>query len=238
MKIAVFGGEGFIGSMIGFHMSGAVGQDGACYSITRKTYGILCGEEFDVFINVNGSSKKYLAEKNPLKDFRDNVTSVYKSLYDFKFQKYIYISSTDAAKNNIYGFHKMLAEQIVERNVCNNLILRCPAVIGKNMTKGVLFDILNDRPLYVTPDSEFQFITNREIADSLIPLINQDIKGRFVLGSKDSIKVEDIGKLLGKEIRYRKNAEKVLYRETNYCQFMKQLELGKSAEDYIKEVVE
>jgi hypothetical protein len=70
------------------------------------------GESFDIFINANGNSKKYWANQNPLLDFDVSVTSVYKTLFDFKFKKYIYLSSLDIFKNSVYGKNKLIAEEI------------------------------------------------------------------------------------------------------------------------------
>lgn len=214
-----------------------LGQDHDVMAINRNNYGSLSNNsysrttaEFDVFINANGNSKKYWANENPLEDFEKSVTSVYKTLYDFNFKRYIYISSIDIYKDNIYGFHKRLAEQIIFQHCPHHIILRCSSVIGKNMKKGVLKDILDGRPLFVTGDSTLQFITNTGIAKVIDSVI--DTKGTMSIGSTNFISINDIGLLLGKKIEFDATANKQEYfvSPAGICDF-------KTAEEYIKEVI-
>lgn len=86
MKIAILGSNGFIGNNLFKELS----KEFFVVGITRDNYEEYVGKKFDIFINANGSSKKYWAENHPLEDFELNVLSVYKTLLDFKFMKTIY----------------------------------------------------------------------------------------------------------------------------------------------------
>jgi nucleoside-diphosphate-sugar epimerase len=150
------------------------------------------GSSCDVLINADGNSKKYLAEEDPALEFKLSVSSVIHSLCDFKISKYIYLSSVsvysdhtnpnnnheesgiDISSQSNYGFHKYLAEQLVRKYCSNWLILRLGGMVGKQMTKGPVYDILNNIPLKVGPLSEFQFIDTAEVAKLGIRMLQEN----------------------------------------------------------------
>ena len=53
----------------------------------------MTGMHFDAIVNANGNSKKYLAEQDPQLDYEMSVESVSRSLADFRFETYVFISS-------------------------------------------------------------------------------------------------------------------------------------------------
>ena len=88
----VIGGRGFLGRAIadegerlGYHV----------VRIGRKDYDDAVGKSWDLVINANGNSKKYLARKAPLEDFYQSVESVARSLVDFPTERYVFLSSVD-----------------------------------------------------------------------------------------------------------------------------------------------
>lgn len=226
MKIAVLG-LGFLGTTIFETLK----KTHEVVGITRKNYDYHKGEQFDVFINANGNSKKYLAEQDPIKDFELSVLSVYKSLYDFKFKKYIYISSSDVWNNNIYGNNKSIAETIIRLHLGLKTaykFIRCPSIIGKGMKKGVLYDILHDKPLYVTLDSLLQFVTVEEVVNHVVKAL-KDYRDITDLATTN-IKVRDIYKVVNKPIiEPQEGAEYQVYNQPP--------ELEKTSEQYIKEIL-
>lgn len=220
MKVAVLG-LGLIGKRIHKEIE-SIG-------ITRNNYNQYKGEHFDIFINANGNSKKYLAIKDPVKDFELTVGSVYKTLYDFSFNNYIYISSVDVFENNIYGYHKRITEQLITEAIDNYKFFRCGAVIDEEMKKGVLYDLVNDLPLRITLNSRIQVITAREIA-RCVKKYMKDPRIRITLTSNDSILISDMCKLLNKNILPVKDAQYISYEHKPTFKM-------KSCEEYIKEVI-
>ena len=205
MKVGVLGGEGFIGSEIVRILK----KKHEVTVLTRINYDYLLGKSFDVFINAGGSSRKYLAEVDALADFNKNVLEVYKSVLDFGFEKYIYISTTDVYGSTTYGFHKRLAENILRERCKNLVILRCSAVIGKGMKKGFDYDLLKGIPLYVSNDSKFQLITNTAIAKFIDEAVeNSNIWGGYNLAGITQITVREVVEILGVSPRYNENAKK------------------------------
>jgi len=205
--IGIIGGDGFIGSNIGRILGGV--------SITRNNYDTHKETEFDVLINANGNSKKYWANKNPIEDFDMSVMSVYKSLFDFKYKKYVYISSVDVEEvKTHYGFHKYLAEEIVKRHCKDYSVVRVPLVIGTGCTKGVVNDILNGDEVYLTSCSTLMIVDIKEVIARLELNLWRDELGeleRFY--PSRNIAVHKIGYLLGKDIKY---ADDLRYERYDY----------------------
>lgn len=227
MKIAVLG-LGFLGTTI----YDVLKKEHDVIGITRDNYDKHIGEEFDVFINSDGNSRKYYANENPKEDFRLSVLSVYDSIFDFKFGKYIYISSVDIWEDGHYGYHKRLAENIIESNTSNYLFVRCGAIIGKGMKKGIFWDIVNNEALFVTPDSKIQFITDTDIAIMLKEMLGAAFS-EVTLTSKNSITIQDIYKLLNLEVmKIRVDAKNINY-EYKKSVFI----VSKTCEQYINDVI-
>jgi len=229
MRIGVIGANGLIGSAICKELK-AVG-------ITRENYSKFTGpygnNKFDILINANGNSSKWQANDNPVYDFTATVESVNHTMFDFKFKKYIYISSYDAHMDNTYGLHKKLAEEIV-KHYTDFLILRCPIIIGKKMKKGFLYDALHDVPLYVNANSEYQILTNKELAKIVKMFINKHISGSYYVGSTDTLRIGDLSILLDKKITYRNDAKYESYEHD--ISEMRELYPLKIAAQYIEDV--
>src|SRR5579859_7226536 len=149
-SMIILGSNGFIGNNL-LNDLGGIG-------ITKENY---AGQDCDVLINANGNSRKLLPETDPLTDFDLTVRNTMKSIMDFHFNIYIYVSSCEVygdlslkentkEETNIdifnvsrYGLSKYLAECIVKKYCKKWIILRLNGPIGPNMKKGPVYDISN-----------------------------------------------------------------------------------------------
>ena len=188
MKIGIIGANGFLGKVLQLKLAEYFNE---VVGITKVNYTSYLGK-YDIIINANGNSKKFWANNNPVKDFDSSVVSVYKSLFDFPCSKYIFISSADVYTHPVvrpvetcqiddttlspYGFNKLLAENIVRKYAQSFLILRSSAIVGKDLVKGVVKDILSGNELFVTPDSCIQCISNEAVADIIKELLFIQVK--------------------------------------------------------------
>src|SRR5262249_8717879 len=137
--ILVLGGNGFVGS--GFART--LRAKGRQFEIvTRSNYPSYVGRACDILINANGNSKKFLAKDDPKFEFHASVASVRNSLADFRYDKYVFLSTgdvypdrsspksthedavIDVSKQSPYGFHKYLAELCVRHAAGSWLIVR------------------------------------------------------------------------------------------------------------------
>lgn len=249
MKVAVIGSKGFLGSQLKEFFGPEV------HGIDIHNRDEMCNEEFDVLINANGNSRRYWANENVIGDFRASTCSVYESIFQFRTRLYIYISSadvyeqpdnqtatteetvcTDPGRLCPYGFHKYLSEMIVKKYCTKYLILRCSAMVGQDLKKGPIKDILDRKPLFVTKDSLLQFITTSEIAKIVQALIEQDICNQIInIGGIDTVSVESLGHLSGTELSFQPGAYRQVYHmDVSKLAGMFQL---KTSKEYVKSVL-
>ena len=198
--------------------------------VDRTNYGQLIGSECDVFINANGNSKKFLAKDDPKAEFQASVASVRNSLVDFKFKKYVFLSTSDVypdcslpeltreetplnvAEQSPYGFHKYLAELCVQHGAKDWLIIRQGGFVGQGMKKNAVFDVLHGDKLWVHPDSRFQFINTEDSARLVMELVQQNITNQvFNLTATGTISVEEIMQLAGRSVPHDPSAKPVCY---------------------------
>lgn len=249
-KLAIIGGNGMMGSDLVKYLS----QSFAVTSISKENYSQFINHSFDVVINANGNSKRFWAIKNPLEDFTLSTVSVYKSLFDFKFKTYIYISSSDvyvdhssststsedqiqdSSKLSSYGLHKYLSERIVGNYCKSYIILRASMVLGQNPKKGPIYDILNKKPLYISKSSHLQMITAKEIANVITFLIsNKIINEVFNAGGKSVVDFDKIQTYFSIPVSFQDKSETQIYK-MNVSKLNKLFPL-KSSEEYLKEFV-
>ncbi len=226
----VIGGRGFVGSAIaqaareaGWHIT-AVG---------RHDYADHVHGRFDVVINANGNARRFKANSEPLWDFDGSVRPVYQSLFDFQFSHYALISSVDVyndtskltmtseataidpARLAPYGFHKRLAELCVTRQAGSWHVFRLAQMVGLNLKKGPLFDLIEGRPLWIHPTTELHYMNTRTAGEIVIGLIERaprneifNVCGR---GSVEFAKILDLFGLAEQDARYL-NRERQTYR--------------------------
>ena len=217
--IFILGAKGFVGSAIFDYLD----QFYDCTAIDFDNYKDFIGHKSDVFINANGNSKKFLAEENPTKDFELSVKSVVQSIFDFPTKKYIYISSVDVYTNfsdgsknvenfeinnseqSTYGFHKWIAEQYVIKNTDNWLILRLGGMIGPNLKKGPIYDIMNNIDLRVSPKSKYQYIETSEVGKIINLILTKNCSNEtFNICGNGTISLNEVADVLGKKLKQSK----------------------------------
>lgn len=206
--IFLLGAEGFLGKAISFTLE----KHKLKYTpITRKNYKRFVGKSCNILINSSTNSKKFLSETDFDYDYNETVNNVLNSIKNFKFKKYILISSSDVynEKNQLdktkensiidvsslsnYAFNKYYAELLVQKKIKNWLIFRCGGLIGKGLKKNPIYDLLNNKKLFIDPKSKFQFIDTVEVAEIILVIIKRKIKNNiFNLSGQGNIKIKDI----------------------------------------------
>lgn len=206
--IYIIGGNGFLGS--GFaRVCAHQGLDHQV--ITRENYTSLVGTECDLLINANGNSKKFLSRQDPVGDFEASVLSVRRSLSDFSFNTYVFLSSCDVypdstspettdeqtlldpAKQSTYGLHKRLAEMCVQHASPNWLIFRGGGFVGEGMKKNAIFDAMQGDSLWISKESRLQFINTETAASIVLELAKGDIQNEvFNLCATGTVRIGDV----------------------------------------------
>ena len=225
--IFLLGGNGFVGS--GF--ARVLRERNMPFEVvTRENYGSFVGRSCDLFINANGNSKKFLAKDDPKGEFCASVVSVRETLVDFKFETYLFLSTSDVypdcsspavtsedaaidvAQQSPYGFHKYLAEQCVRHAAKRWLVVRQGGFVGPGLKKNVVHDVLHGDKLWVHAQSRFQFIHTDDSARVVLSLLGAGTVNEIVnVTACGTISAAEIMELAGRRIPYPEDSTPVAY---------------------------
>ena len=148
-------------------------------------------------------SRRFWAKKNPKLDFEETVNKTKYFVSNYNFKKFIHISSVSARceKNTVYGNNKLKSEKIVKK-VKSHLIIRLGPLFGKNLTKGVLIDMINSKTVFINGNSKYSFTDTMWIAD-WINLNMFKKNGLIELGSNDFFILKDLAKKIKSNSKFR-----------------------------------
>lgn len=225
--IFLMGGRGYVGSAYA-RLLDRMGLD---YEIlTRENFDTYVGRSCDLFINANGNSVKFLADREPLAEFDASVRSVVRSLTEIQSKAYIFLSSGDVypdttspdtscetqsidlTQNSRYGFHKFLAETYVRSRHPNAWVFRMGGFVGQGMVKNAIFDMLNDKPVWLDLESELSFINTDTAADYVYRVFaSKTPPGTFNLGPRGTVLLRDVYRRLGSKSEVQPDARRVRF---------------------------
>lgn len=198
--------------------------------LDRASYPNYTGQSCELLINANGNSRKPLAAKDPMADFDASVRSVRASLTDFRFERYLHLSSCDVypdcsspantaeeqpldlARQSPYGFHKHLAEQCVQHAAKDWLIFRLGGFVGPGLKKNAIYDILHGGPLWLDPESELQFLHTDAAARLMLDIAGQGITRQVInLCGKGVISLREVMERTGIYVASNPGSPRVRY---------------------------
>lgn len=213
MIIYILGGNGLLGKRISDNLKRI--KTNRVIKVTKNNYNNYKNKKCDIFINANGNSSKFIGNKYPVKDFKKSVNTTYNSLFDFKFNKYIFLSSIDVYSEskalyqkkenskidieniNHYGFNKFISENIVKHYAKSFIILRIGNVIDARLKKNHIFDMISNKKVFVNQNSKTSLISGEEIAIIVNKLIKKKTFNQtYNLCGKNIISYKDIDKYL------------------------------------------
>jgi nucleoside-diphosphate-sugar epimerase len=149
--------------------------------------------EYDTIVFTALPGTTWYANKYPEED-KKNVEFFIEKLKNIKCRKFILISTICVYPNynnksdeseilcaencsDSYGRHRLMFEQFVTENFSDVHIIRLPTVYGKNLKKGVLFDLLNDNNIEnICLDDEHQFYDLSHINEHINYSIENNLK--------------------------------------------------------------
>ncbi len=195
-RCIVIGANGFIGAAVAAE---AVRRGYETVSVDRAHYEEFKGQAADLLVHAAGNARKYVDERDPVAGFERTVAAIVPILLEFRPRRFIHLSSGavyphegDPARNREdaplapedmtrYGFHKWLAEQLVRHHAADWIILRLGGCVGPGLRKNALYDLLTGGPLFVHPDSEFQYMDVRDVAAAIFQLHESGLAAGTVL---------------------------------------------------------
>jgi nucleoside-diphosphate-sugar epimerase len=217
MRVTVIGAEGFVGSAFVAYLRGQPHLE--VMAITRSNYAQMAGQASDVVIEAACNSRKYLADDRPVEEFDQAVTHRLRTLHDFPAGLSLHLSSVDVysdlsspvttredsladlARVSHYGFHKRLAEQLVQHYAHRWLVVRLAGMVGPGLRKNPIHDIVHGEPLRIHPDSQYQFMATTDVARIVWALVESGISGEvFNICGQGLISPREVAALAGRPL--------------------------------------
>jgi nucleoside-diphosphate-sugar epimerase len=227
MKVFVLGGTGLVGSAFVRHCAA---HGIACESITRANRAEYEGRICDVLVDAHGNSRKFLADRDPRADFDATVRSVGDALHAFKYGAYVLCSSCDVyndfadsaatredaaidpVRQSRYGFHKRLAEQLVQYEARRHLILRFGGFVGPGLKKNPIYDILHGGPLWLHSESRLQYMHTDAAAKIVFGLLDAGKIGEvFNVCGNGLVRLQDVIERVKGPVAFKENSPRVTY---------------------------
>ena len=229
-KIGLLGYKGFVGSAIAFELKK---KNIPFKAISRENYKKNIKIKFDYLINCSNPSKRFWAKKNPQLDFKESVQKTKYFLENYKFKKFIHISSISARCqiNTIYGLNKKKAEKLVSKQK-DFLIIRLGPMFHKNLKKGVIIDMIKSSTIFFNKKSKYSFTDLNWIAKWIINNMKK-IEGTIEIGSKDNFVLKNLAKKINSKSKfYGKIDNQIIKSKLNYnCSSLKVLKFIKKYEN-------
>lgn len=145
------------------------------------------GSKPQLLIYAGLRAEKYLANHDPGKDM-EMIEQAEKNIEEISPEKLVLISTIDVLKDprgqdensqvdlenlQAYGYNRYQLEKWVREHYPNSLIVRLPALFGKNIKKNFIYDFINIIPFMLTVDkmrelqvSDNKIIENYELKDN------------------------------------------------------------------------
>ncbi len=224
--IYVIGANGFVG---GAFVRWCEGAGKPFVGLSRSNYDQFVGSSCELLVNANGNSRKPLATQDPLFDFQMSVESVVKSCVDFKFDKYMFLSSCDVysyfetpvgnaesdaidlSKVSRYGFHKLNAERYVQYAASDWLVLRLGGMVGPGLKKNAVYDVVNGGPVWLDAASELQFMHTDDVASIAMSLASTQSCKDINLCGTGVVSVQQMMEFHGKAVPVNPGSPRVRY---------------------------
>lgn len=184
MIIKILGKNGFVGQTV--------------FNTLTSKFTITEDDKCDILINCAGFSRMYVANKQP-EEMHKVENSVIEKINNTKFERLIHVSTISAEvhhQSNYGKIKKQIEDYLMSKY--DTLVLRLGGLVGPGLKKNVVFDILNDRPLFVTEDSFYNYITTNEVANIIDYMIKIQIKDIINVGAINSIRVQGIANIFNK----------------------------------------
>lgn len=200
-KVLIIGANGFVGTEI------------VKYSETLENVNIQCAvrgddletkiKKSDYVIHTANSPSRYKAQLDPKHDFIESVEKTYKINYFCKkYNKKLTLISSMSARtqlDTVYGMNRRSCEYIVDDK---QLIIRLGYMYSKSRIYGALRDILDNKDVYLDKNSEYSFSNVQWNAKKILDYTLAEKIGVFELGSKGSITLNKIAKILNSTSKF------------------------------------
>ena len=189
--VSLVGYTGFVGSNI--YSSGNFDEVYNSKNILQAY-----GTNPDLLIYSGLPAEKYLANNNPKKDM-ELILGAEKNISLINPKKLVLISTIDVFKSPInvnentmidtknlhpYGYNRYLLENWVRENYKDALIVRLPALFGKNIKKNFIYDLINIIPTMLKEDKFKELL-----------ILDKEIEKNYKIQDNGFYKVKNLNKI-------------------------------------------
>lgn len=197
-SVAVVGARGFVGAELVRAFGSRPGFE--VTAVTRETYPAAQARDFDLVVNAAMPAARFWARNKPLDDFRETVQKTADLFYGWTYRHFLQVSSVSARcqLDTVYGRHKAAAESICGGP--NSLIVRLGPMYSDTLTKGVLIDILQGRPVFAAADSRYCFASLGFVGDWIAR--NWHRTGVLEVGARNAIALRQLAEHVGRSIEF------------------------------------
>jgi dTDP-4-dehydrorhamnose reductase len=145
----------------------------------------------------------YAAKQDPVK-MQAVEDLVFKRICNVSCKRLIHLSTIHVVSypDEPYSKMKRIQEDRVLKSYPDATILRLGSVIGPELQKNALYDLVHDQPLWVTANSLYTYISTGDVATIIMQLIEQPRKGIFNVAGSSAISVSQMAVMFGKHPTY------------------------------------
>lgn len=185
VKSGLIGYTGFVGSNL---------NTGERFShlYNSKNIAAIDGETFNSLVCAGTPAIKWWANKNPEED-EQRIELLKQHLAQIECDKFVLISTVDVypdpenqhderteparQEGNAYGSNRLSLEQWVLKQFVESLVIRLPALFGKNLKKNIIYDLLNDNQIdKINPSGVFQWYDLSMLLEHIEKLTSTNIR--------------------------------------------------------------
>lgn len=184
MKIALLGSSGYVGSSIYKKLN-----NHNVVPINRGTIISEVNKDIELVIHSANPAKRYLANSNPIEDFKETVEKTKTIVKQFKGKPLLLISSISCRtqKNSTYGLNRIRCEDLVLNS--GGVVFRLGPMFGGNREKDIIHDIANNNTVYHSKKTKYAYCdidwVTKYVSDNLfLP------SGIYEIGAKNTISLE------------------------------------------------
>jgi nucleoside-diphosphate-sugar epimerase len=201
MKIALLGPEGYVGSSIYEKI-----KNHKVTPITRNTVMSGIDKNLDLVIHSANPAKRYLANKDPMKDFKETIEKTKTIINDFKGVPIILISSISCRtqKDTPYGLHRLACEDLILKS--GGTVFRLGPLFGGNREKDIIHDIANNKPVYHSKKTKYAYCNVNWAAQYISENLSIG-SGTYEIGARNVVTLEELAEAVGSSSTFENKAD-------------------------------
>jgi len=186
MKIALFGANGYVGSSLYKNI-----KENEIIPISRNTIISGVDKNIDLLIHSANPAKRYMANKEPIKDFEETIKKTKNIINNFKGVPILLISSISCRteKQTAYGLNRLACEELVLDS--GGIVFRLGPLFGGNREKDIIHDIANNRPVYHSNKTKYAYCH----IDWATKYISKNLfisSGVYELGARNTVSLKEL----------------------------------------------